>query len=161
MRPDHGYTLLDPSLLLPPLHLMAPELVALPPAAAASPPARGPLGGDAPIDWELDYHRARLGQLSGAALRNDPSTGFSRQLDSDVLTLGMAWHLAGSRVGLAYQFLSARGGQGEDAGLARFLPGSAATTHALTLGVTREFGGSAPPPAPPPLLVAPAPTATP
>ena len=152
-RVGRGYTLVDASLALPPLALLAPDLVLLPPAPAPTPALRE---ADTPIDWQLRYRRAQLGQLPGSALRSDPPTGFSRQLDTDVLTLGMAWRLAGNRVGLAYQLQSARG-RSDDVSLSRFLPGSDTATHALTVGVTREFGAGQPPPAPPPLLVAPAP----
>lgn len=156
-RLGRGYTLLDPSLALPPLAAMVPDLVLLPPAPVDTTPP--PVAGDggASVDWELCYSRAQLGALPNAALRDAPSTGYSRQLDTDVLTLGMAWRLAGSRVGLAYQLQSARGSR-DDPGLSRFLPGSEAATHAFTLGVTREFGAGGPPPAPPPLLVPPEPT---
>lgn len=144
-RVEQKFTLLDPALALPPLEVLAPELALLarPPDAVDTPPSA--------VQWELDYRHAVLRDLSSADLRNDPSTGFSRQLDNDVLALGMSWHMAGSRVGLAYQLQSARGSLGT--GLTRFLPGSEAATHALTLGVTREFGGGVAPPAPPPLLV--------
>jgi hypothetical protein len=91
--------------------------------------------------------------LPSDALRSDPSTGYTRHLDMDVLALGMSWALAGNQVGVGYQLQSARGGIGGDAGLGRFLPGSEAATHAFTLGLTRPFGAGLPPPAPPALLV--------
>lgn len=149
-----AYTLLDPSLALPPLSTLVPDLTALPPTPGDADAPPTPDDGNA-MAWQLAYRRAQLGALPGADLRLDPVTGFARQLDTDVLSLGMSWRLAGSRVGLAYQLQSARGS--DDAGLARFMPGSEAATHALSLGVTREFGASPPAPAPPPLLVPPDP----
>ena len=154
-RPGTSYTLLDPSLALPPLEVMAPDLTLVATQlddplqrqqlATAEPPSA--------VKWKLGYRHVQLEDLTSTALRSDPATGFSRQLNTDVLNLGMSWSLAGNQVGLAYQLQSARGGIGGDAGLSRFLPGSLAATHALTLGVTREFGAGVPPPAPPPMLV--------
>jgi hypothetical protein len=147
------YTLLDPSLALPPLEVMAPDLslATRHPGDETAPTLRP--GTDSGVKWKLGYNHAQLNDLYSADLRNEPSTGFTRRLNTDVLALGMSWSLAGSQVGLAYQLQSARGGVGGDSGLSRFLPGSDAATHALTLGVTREFDAGLPPPAPPPLLV--------
>ena len=110
--------------------------------------ARGP---DTPsdVDWTLDYRHSFLTDTtSSAALRGDPSTGFSRQLDRDVVDLGLSWRLAGSRLGIGYELQSAREHSAADLSLGRFLPGSGQATHALTLGLTREWGAGAPPPVP-------------
>jgi hypothetical protein len=151
-RLGRDYTLLDPTVVLPPLEVLAPELALLPRDFTRQPvETRESVEPPSPVKWKVGYRHAQLSDLSSTALRTDPSTGFSRQLDTDVLALGMSWQMAGSRVGLAYQLQSARGGT--DSGLSRFLPTSDAATHALTLGVTREFGASLAPPAPPPLLM--------
>lgn len=153
------YSLLDASHALPPLGALAPEHAAavarLTAAATPQPPAR--LDAEGPLDWQFRYQRSRLDEAAaGRTLRTDPSTGFSRQADRDVLGLGLSWRLARTRLGLGYQLQSARpADSGGDAGFGRFLPGSEQATHAFTLGVTREFGAGAPPPPaaplPPPL----------
>ncbi|HSP98529.1 MAG TPA: hypothetical protein VL049_15000 [Candidatus Dormibacteraeota bacterium] len=154
-RLGSSYTLLDPSLALPPLEVMAPDLslMARELGDEATPTLRPEAEVESSVKWKLGYRHAQLNDLYSEELRNDPSTGFTRRVDTDVLALGMSWSLAGSQVGLAYQLQSARGGIGGDTGLSRFLPGSEAATHSLTLGVTREFDAGLPPPAPPPLLV--------
>lgn len=142
------FTLLDPTLTLPPLAVIAPNLTLVldQPGDQASPGDASHRG--AALEWELDYSHSELfDTLSTHSLRADPSTGFSRQLDRDVLELGMSWGMGRNRVGLGYQLQSARDGE---AGLTRFLPGSEAATHAVTLGVSRQFGAGAPPPAPVP-----------
>ncbi len=153
------YTLLDPSLALPPMSAMAPDLhFVVRELGDKDAPASTPAVTKAPkaVAWKLGYQHAQLGDLLPSdTLRNDPSTGYTRHLDTDVLALGMSWQLAGNQFGVGYQLQSARGGA--DAGLGRFLPGSDAATHAFTLGVSRAFGGGIPPPAPPPLLVVEAP----
>jgi hypothetical protein len=138
--------------MAPDLSLVAREL-----GDDAAPTPTPGTRGDSALKWKLGYRRAQLRDLSSEDLRTDPSTGFTRQIDTDVLALGMSWQLAGNRVGLAYQLQSARGGIGGESGVSRFLPGSEAATHALTLGVTHEFGASLPPPAPPLLVVEPPP----
>lgn len=141
-----SFTLLDPSLALPPLAAMAPDLSAVA-ETLGDEPAAPTIAADPTVGWKLDYRHAELSDmLPTDSLRADPSTGFSRQLDRDVLALGMSWRMAGSRVGLGYQLQAGRDG---DLGLSRFLPSSEAATHAVTLGVSREFGAGAP--APPPL----------
>lgn len=150
--PDRApFTLLDPSLQLPSFAELAPELATAPrllvevsPMPRATPEA---VGG---VDWQFRYQRSKLDTVSNRGLRSDQTTGFSRQLDRDVLELGMSWGVAGNRIGLGYELQAAR--EGLDQGFSRFLPGSANATHALTLGVTREFGRGAPPPPPVPLL---------
>jgi hypothetical protein len=151
------YTLVDPSLALPPIAIMAPDLDLMARELAADPTLE-PQTEDAPqgpVSWQLDYYHAQLGNmlLPSDALRSDLSTGYTRRLDTDVLALGMSWRLAGNQVGVGYQLQSARGGIGGAEGLGRFLPGSDAATHAFTLGLTRPFGAGLPPPAPPPLIV--------
>lgn len=153
-RGGRDYTLLDPTLALPPLAVLAPDLSLLPRTLGNQvPPPSERVAPEPGVRWKLDYRHAQLSDLPSSALRTDPSTGFSRRLDTDVLALGMSWRLAGNQVGLAYQLQSARGAGGGAEGLARFLPGSEATTHALTLGVTREFGAAGPPAVAPPLLI--------
>ena len=150
------YTLLDPSLALPPMSVLAPDLDLMA-RELADDPTMAPHTGAAPqrpVSWQLGYRHAQLGNmLPSDALRTDPSTGYTRNLDTDVLALGMSWKLAGNQVGVGYQLQSARGGIGSAAGLGRFLPGNEAATHAFTLGLTRPFGAGLPPPAPPDLLV--------
>lgn len=155
LRPGRAYTLRDRSLTLPPLEAMAPNVaLAARELGDDRPPAPMPATPDgSALTWKLAYRRAQLRDLSSGDLHSDPSTGFARQIDTDVLALGMSWTLAGNRLGLAYQLQSARGGLGDENGLARFLPGSTAATHALTLGVTHELGASLPPPAPPLLVL--------
>ncbi|MBX3026219.1 hypothetical protein KF840_15020 [bacterium] len=152
-RVGRDYTLLDPTLALPPLAMLAPDLSLMPRTSdnPVPPPTNGAAAENG-VRFKLDYRHAQLSDLSSTALRTDPATGFSRRLDTDVLALGMSWSLAGNQVGFAYQLQSARGGGGDE-GLARFLPGSEAATHALTLGVTRAFGAGGPPPVAPPLLI--------
>jgi hypothetical protein len=148
------YTLLDPSLALPPMAILAPDLDLVARELADEPTLTPHTGAapERPVSWQLGYRHAQLGNmLPSDALRTDPSTGYTRALDTDVLALGMSWQLAGNKVGVGYQLQSARGGIG--AGLGRFLPGSEAATHAFTLGLTRPFGAGLPPPAPPPMLV--------
>lgn len=142
------FTLMDPSLtLLPPESLIDARSMALdvdPAGATTSDPVA-----ERDLRWKLGYRHSDLSdRASSETLRADPSTGFSRQLDRDVVDLGLSWRLASSnRLGFGYQLQSARDGGAADGGLSRFLPGSAAATHAFTLGVTREFGAGAPPPA--------------
>jgi hypothetical protein len=143
------FTLIDPSLtLLPPESLLDARAVALDVEAEATAATPKPVT-ERDLKWKLGYRHSELSDLvSGETLRTDSSTGFSRQLDRDVVDLGLSWRLAGSnRLGLGYQLQSARNGGPGDGGLSRFLPGSAQATHAFTLGVTREFGAGAPPPA--------------
>lgn len=144
-EPPHAapFTLLDPSLSLPPLTVIAPDL-GLRADDLGDEPAE--TGGPSPVDWELGYRHVELfGTQPTRSLRADSSAGYSRQLDRDVLSLGMSWAMAGNRVGVGYQLQAARDGE---IGLSRFLPGSEAATHAFTLGVSREFGAGSPPPAP-------------
>jgi hypothetical protein len=142
------FTLIDPSLtLLPPEALLDARAVGLevdPKDSAAKPT---PVA-EKDLTWKLDYRHSQLSDLMPTdMLRGDTSTGFSRQLDRDVVDLGLSWRLAGTnRLGVGYQLQSARNGGPGDASLSRFLPGSAHATHAFTLGVTREFGAGAPPP---------------
>lgn len=153
------FTVRDDSMYLPPLTELAPELVTVPRLAESAPAQRATRESDSPLKWQFSYQRSRLDTVSSKGMRTDPTTGFSRQLDRDVLELGMSWRLAGSRIGLGYELQAAR--EGLDEGFTRFLPGSANATHAVTLGVSREFGRGAPPPPPaPPLgLLAPTPLA--
>lgn len=134
-----------PRLLLPAIEADRP--VAPPPWLADPAPAAAPAAPQAGewLDWELGYRRSLLDDgASTRAMRSDPSTGFSRQLDRDVLDLGLTWRLARTRLGLGYHLQSARPqSDAGDPGLSRFLPGSDQATHAFTLGVTREFGAGA------------------
>jgi hypothetical protein len=125
------------------LGLDARQLLATP--SEAAPPPRD--AGD--VAWRFDYtHSLLTDTMSNQLLRNDRSTGFSRQLDRDVVDLGLSWRLAGNRLGIGYQLQSARERSAADLSLARFLPGNAQATHALTLGLTREWGAGTPPPVP-------------
>jgi hypothetical protein len=141
--------LVDPSLALPPWR--SPNWTSWR-ASSTTPHWRPRRGRPRLVSWQLDYYHPQFGNVP-PTLRSDPSTGYTRRLDTDVLALVMSRRLAGNEVGLGYQLQSARGGFGGDAGLGRFLPGSEAATHAFTLGLTRPFGAGLPPPAPPPLLV--------
>ncbi|MGE3498071.1 MAG: hypothetical protein AB7N53_09250 [Candidatus Binatia bacterium] len=156
------FTLLDPSLMLPPLGAEESAGVRLGSLERfAEHGGRTPDDGSSRLSalprrfsWRLNYMRSPLSATSSSALlRTDRSTGFSRHANRDVLDLGVTWRLGGNRIGFDYQLQSARPGTaGGDEGLARFTPGSGQATHAFTLGVTRPFGGSAPPPPPAPLL---------
>ncbi|MDX2171421.1 MAG: hypothetical protein SF182_30430 [Deltaproteobacteria bacterium] len=150
------FTLIDPSLtLLPPEALLAVRAMTLEVEAEREGSASTPTPVvERDLNWKLGYRHSQLSDLmTNQTLRSDPSTGYSRQLDRDIVDLGLSWRLTGSdRVGLGYQLQSARNGGPGDVSLSRFLPGSARATHAFTLGVTREFGGAA---APPPPVVAP------
>ncbi len=153
------FTLRDATMHLPPLAQLAPELAASPrllEAPSAPPDSETPQREGGPLSWQFRYQRSKLDTMSSRGLRTDTTTGFSRELDRDVLELGMTWRLAGSRIGVGYELQASRE---LDEGFSRFLPGSASATHALTLGVTREFGRGAPPPPPaPPLGLVPPPT---
>ena len=143
-RSTTAFTLLDPTLALRPV----PELDAARWLDASLSPATAAPAQPGEIDWRLDYRHSLLDEAaSNSTLRGDASTGFSRQLDRDVVDLGLTWRLAGSRLGLAYQLQSARSRNAAEAGVSRFMPGSPQATHALTLGVTREWGSGALPPA--------------
>jgi len=161
------FTLLDPTWLLPPLESLetaaalgdgaerADQILRDEAAAAsAAPPPRHP--SDAPFSYSLadgvtarfDYRHAQLfDRAASQTLRGDATTEFSTRPDRDVLDLNMSWHLAGSTVGLGYQLESARSGSGVgQVGMSRFLPGSQQSTHSLTLGLSRQWGGEAAPP---------------
>jgi hypothetical protein len=164
---DSGFTLLDPAWLLPPIESLDAAAHAGGSAARAdallredailglgSRPVRsagGPLAyslSDA-LTAQLRYRRSQMFRFSRSqTVRDDPSSGFSTQADRDVVDLNMSWRLAGSTVGLGYQLQSSThglAGVANDAGLARFLPGSAQATHSLSLGFTREWGAAPPP----------------
>jgi hypothetical protein len=173
-RPAPGLTLLDPSWLLPPIESLdtaaaatdgaerADEILREDPELALHPrltqsSSAGPLGYALSDDLmaQLRYrHSEPFDRAGSRMLRDDQSTAFSTRPNRDVLDLNMSWRLAGNTVGVGYQLQSARGGAlpGE-IGVSRFLPGSQQATHALTLGLTREWGA----PAPPPLLIEPPP----
>src|SRR4029079_18750957 len=123
-------------LALPPMLVLAPDLD-LVARELADDPTMAPHTGAAPqrpVSWHLGYRHAQLGNmLPSDALRTDPSTGYTRNLDTDVLALGMSWKLAGNQAGGGYRLQSGRAGIGGAAGLGRFLPGNEAATHAFTL----------------------------
>jgi hypothetical protein len=90
---------------------------------------------------QLRYHRSRVfGSSNSQTLREDQWSAFSTQPFRDVFDLNMSLRLAGSTVGLGYQFQSARASTSADGGLSRFLPNSPQTTHSVTLGLTRQWG---------------------
>lgn len=163
------FTLLDPDWRLPPIETIEAIAViehdveltdrALHSATGAD---DAPLPGDpdAPIAYSLSErltaqlryrHSALFGTARSAQLRNDELAGLAQQTERDVVDLGMSWRLAGSTVGVGYQLQSARTAD-DIADLSRFLPGSQHATHALTLGLTREWGAAPPPALAPPLL---------
>ena len=158
-----GFTLLDPAWLLPPIE----SLDLLPPPAEE--PETGPhqlpsglLPGQAPtapvrptsakvgysisddLTAQLRYHRSKIfGSSNSQTLRDDQWSSFSTQPFRDVFDLNMSWQLAGSTVGIGYQFQSARSSTSTEDGFTRFLPTSPQTTHSLTLGLTRQWGAGA------------------
>jgi hypothetical protein len=167
-RRDSGYTLLDPDWLLPPIESLdaAAALTAATGRAnqmmrdeAVLPARQAPRAADGPFAYSLSddltaqlrYHRTQMFALSPSdAVRADESSGFSTRPDRDVVDLNMSWRLAGSTVGVGYELQSAArgipGAVANDAGFARFLPGSGQATHSFTLGLTREWGRGAEPP---------------
>jgi hypothetical protein len=172
------FTLLDPAWLLPPIESLdtatavsgsagrADQILhddaAVSESAQSPPSPGGPLAYSLSRDLtaEVGYHHSELfDRANSETLRADGSTTFSNRPDRDVLDLNMAWHLAGSTVGLGYQLQSARTGSAGDIGISRFLPGNQQATHSFTLGLTRQWGGNVPPPAliEPLLLVVPEP----
>jgi hypothetical protein len=160
------FTLLDPAWLLPPIETLD---LALPPgdgaaraeqllhddigsagAPAAPSPSDGKVGYSLSDDLtaEVGYHHLRLSdRATSQTLREDQWSAFSTRPDRDVLDLNMSWRMQGNTVGLGYQFQSDRlnASPGEGA-FSRFLPGSPQATHALTLGLTREWGAETAPP---------------
>lgn len=162
---EFGFTLLDPTWLLPPIEtldaaarltsgstraetmLRDEALLVLP----AKPPRTGgplayPLSDD--LTAQLRYRRPQLFGFSRSQVaRDDMSSAFSSKSDRDVLDLNMSWRLAGSTVGVGYQLQSTTHGAlgGTEAGLSRFMPGSEQATHSLSLGFTREWGRSSQP----------------
>lgn len=165
------FTLLDPAWLLPPAESLETTATVADSAERAGAILRGDAtarvlpsnpseGSGGPLSYSLSddltaqlrYHHSELvGRQDSQTVRDDESTAFSTRPDRDVLDLNMSWRLAGSTVGLGYELQSARGGSGAgEVGFSRFLPGSQQATHALTLGLRREWGA-----APPPLLIEP------
>jgi len=168
-----AFTLLDPAWLLPPIESLD---LALPPDGAAraeqllredtiigtpeepNRPSTAKVGYSLSDDLtaQLRYHHSRLSDRANSqTLRGDQWSAFSTRPDRDVLDLNMSWHLAGNTVGLGYQFQSDRFSTPGTGAFSRFLPSSPQATHALTLGLTREWGAGAAPPVliDPPLLV--------
>jgi len=154
------FTLLEPSWLLPPIEALdtpiaasgrTDELLHDDITAATKPQARpttGQVGYSLSDDLsaKLRYHHSQLSDRADSqTLRDDEWSGFSTNPDRDVLDLDMSWHLAGSTVGVGYQFESARGAALGYSGLARFLPSSPQATHSITLGLTRRWGAEEPP----------------
>lgn len=159
------FTLLDPTWLLPVESLETAAAVAdgaeragailRDDAAARAAPQDSSHSSGGPLSYSLSddltaqfhYHHAELLERGDSqSVRDDESTAFSTRPDRDVLDLNMSWRLAGSTLGLGYQLQSARGGSGPgEVGFSRFLPGSQQATHALTLGLTREWGAAAAP----------------
>jgi len=116
-------------------------------AAPSAPTGEHPVGYSLSDDLtaQFKYHHAELfDRADSQTLRDDTSTAFSTRPDRDVLDLNMSWKLAGSTVGLGYEFQTARSGGG-DIGITRLLPGNQQATHSFTLGLSREWGASAPP----------------
>jgi len=175
------FTLLEPAWRLPPIEIIDTIAVvehdvelterALHAEAGSDIPPP-PVDPDAPISYSLSErlttqlryrHSALFGTAHSEQLRNDELAGLAQQTERDVVDLGLSWRLAGNTVGVGYQLQSAHTAA-DVASLARFLPGSQQATHALTLGLVRQWG-AAPAPAAPPSLLPPdlsiAPAATP
>ncbi|MGH7786088.1 MAG: hypothetical protein ACRERC_04430 [Candidatus Binatia bacterium] len=163
------FTLLDRDWRLPPIETI--EVIAVDEhdvelsdraLHAEAGTAGGPTPGDpdAPIAFslserlttELRYrHSALFGTARSEQLRNDELAGLAQQTERDVVDLALSWRLAGNTVGVGYQLQSARTAD-DIADLSRFLPGSQQATHALTLGLRREWGAAPAPAAAAPLL---------
>jgi len=90
----------------------------------------------------MSYHHAFLyDTASNDELRADKFSNFSTARERDVIGLGMDWRLGDNIFGFGYQLQSTRPDAMHPSTLSIF-PGSAALTHAFTLGLTRHWGAA-------------------